>query len=69
MQTLRVEEAKHLLESTAIPIDDVADQVGYHDPASFRRIFKRTTGITPARYRQRFAAVGFRTAGVEAIAS
>lgn len=54
VQTLRIEEAKHLLETGLEPTDDVGAQVGYEDPASFRRIFKRMTGVTPARYRQRF---------------
>ena len=31
-----------------------AAAVGYEDPTFFRRLFKRTTGVTPSRYRQRF---------------
>jgi transcriptional regulator GlxA family with amidase domain len=58
VQTLRIEEAKHLLETTAAPTDDIGMQVGYADPASFRRVFRRSTGVTPARFRQRFHAVG-----------
>ena len=58
VQTLRIEEAKHLLETTADPTDGIAARVGYEDPAFFRRLFKRRTGVTPARYRQRFQGVG-----------
>lgn len=54
VQTLRIEEAKQLLESTGEPTDAIARRVGYEDPAFFRRLFKRHTGLTPARYRQRF---------------
>lgn len=54
VQTLRIEEAKHLLETTGEATDGVARRVGYDDPAFFRRLFKRRTGVTPARYRQRF---------------
>jgi transcriptional regulator GlxA family with amidase domain len=54
VQTLRVEEAKHMLEATSDPIDQVARMTGYEDPTSFRRLFKRLTGVTPGRYRQRF---------------
>ncbi len=54
LQILRVEEAKQMLETTDEPVDAVAVAVGYQDPASFRRVFKRRTGVTPARYRQRF---------------
>ncbi|WP_282608865.1 GlxA family transcriptional regulator [Pelagibius sp. Alg239-R121] len=58
VQTLRVEEAKQLLETTAAPSDEIAASVGYEDPAFFRRLFKRQTGLTPGRYRQRFQSLG-----------
>jgi transcriptional regulator GlxA family with amidase domain len=61
VQTLRIEEAKQLLETTDQPTDAVAAEVGYEDPAFFRRLFKRTAGITPARYRQRFARIAHPT--------
>ena len=58
VQTLRIEEAKQQLETTALPTEEVGASVGYEDPAFFRRLFKRQIGITPARYRQRVRAVG-----------
>ncbi|HSK38724.1 MAG TPA: helix-turn-helix domain-containing protein [Arenibaculum sp.] len=58
VQALRVEEAKQYLETTGMPTDEVAAAIGYEDPAFFRRLFKRHTGITPARYRNRFRSVG-----------
>lgn len=60
VQTLRVEEAKQMLETSNQAINDVAQAIGYDDPNSFRRLFKRTVGITPQRYRQRFKSVGTR---------
>jgi transcriptional regulator GlxA family with amidase domain len=54
VQALRIEEGKHLLETTDLGTDHVAQQVGYEDPAFFRRLFKRRTGTTPACYRQRW---------------
>lgn len=57
VQTLRVEEAKQMLEASSDPIDTIAISVGYDDPNSFRRLFKRTTGISPSQYRQRFQTV------------
>jgi transcriptional regulator GlxA family with amidase domain len=56
VQTLRIEEAKQMLETTNTTIDVIACEVGYEDVAAFRRLFKRRTGVTPARYRQRFGA-------------
>src|SRR5690606_14341498 len=57
VQVLRLEEAKQLLETTGEPTDGIAQAVGYEDPAFFRRLFKRHTGVTPARYRQRFQPI------------
>ena len=54
VQTLRIEEAKQLLEATDQAIDDVAAAVGYDDAAFFRRLFKRKTCLTPAQYRRRY---------------
>ena len=54
VQTLRIEEAKQSLESDDGPIDDIAHSIGYQDPAFFRRLFKKRTGVTPGRYRQRY---------------
>jgi transcriptional regulator GlxA family with amidase domain len=34
VQTLRTEEAKQLLESSSLPVDDVGAAVGYEDPSS-----------------------------------
>jgi transcriptional regulator GlxA family with amidase domain len=58
VQALRVEEAKQLLETTRETTDLIAHRVGYEDPTFFRRLFKRRTGVTPARYRQRFQSIG-----------
>ncbi|TQV86123.1 helix-turn-helix domain-containing protein [Exilibacterium tricleocarpae] len=57
VQTLRIEEAKQMLESTHTPVDAVALGVGYDDAGSFRRLFKRCTGISPSAYRQRFQGI------------
>jgi len=55
VHTLRVEEAKEMLEMTSNAVDHIGREVGYEDPASFRRIFKRKVGLTPSTYRRRFA--------------
>ncbi len=51
---LRVEEAKEMLETSDFTIDRIGHEVGYEDPASFRRLFKRRAGLTPSDYRRRF---------------
>ena len=55
--TLRMEEAKQMLESSDEPIEAIAKEVGYAEPAAFRRVFKRATGISPFQYRKRFCQV------------
>jgi transcriptional regulator GlxA family with amidase domain len=57
VQALRIEEAKQMLETTDEPTDSVALAAGYADPVFFRRVFKRSVGVTPARYRQRLGAL------------
>lgn len=56
--SLRIEEAKQMLETDDDPIDTIAAEVGYAEPAAFRRVFKRATGIAPAQYRQKFRRIG-----------
>jgi len=63
VQALRMEEAKQVLETTDDPVDAVAVTVGYDDPTFFRRLFKRRTGVTPSRYRQRFQSISHMRAG------
>ncbi|WP_136658776.1 helix-turn-helix domain-containing protein [Nitratireductor sp. XY-223] len=57
VQNLRIEEAKRLLETSNIIADEIAALVGYENPAFFRRLFKRCTGITPGAYRRMFQPV------------
>jgi transcriptional regulator GlxA family with amidase domain len=54
IQRLRIEDAKRRLERTPAAVDEIGWRVGYEDPAFFRRLFKRTTGISPSQYRRRF---------------
>jgi transcriptional regulator GlxA family with amidase domain len=54
IQRLRVEDAKRRLERTDDSVEDISWRVGYEDPAFFRRLFKRLTGMAPGEYRRRF---------------
>ncbi|CAA0082028.1 HTH-type transcriptional regulator CdhR [Zhongshania aliphaticivorans] len=55
LQSLRIEAAKKLLESTGLSAELVMQRVGYVDASSFNRLFLRKTGLTPRAYRQKFA--------------
>lgn len=54
LQNLRVEKAKHLLELSDTPVDEISWEVGYEEAAAFRRVFKRITSLSPAEYRRKF---------------
>jgi transcriptional regulator GlxA family with amidase domain len=64
LQHLRIEKAKHLLESTDEPVDEISWQVGYQETAAFRRVFKRITRLSPGEFRRkfRFPAISLATA-------
>ena len=49
---VRIEEAKHLLRTTALSVSNIAAAVGYDDVMQFSRIFKKHTGISPTAYRE-----------------
>jgi transcriptional regulator GlxA family with amidase domain len=58
IQALRVEEAKHILETTDVAVESVSRQVGYEDAASFRRLFRRLAGMSPGDYRRKLQPPG-----------
>ena len=57
VHTLRIEEAKQMLESGDEPVEHIAIEVGYEDAGFFSRLFQRSVGVTPAQYRRRFGAL------------
>jgi transcriptional regulator GlxA family with amidase domain len=56
VESLRVERARLALESGAAPIDAVAERCGFGTVETLRRAFARRLGVSPAAYRNRFAA-------------
>lgn len=60
VQGVRIEAAKQLLESDSGNVETISSTVGYEDPASFRRVFKRKVGLTPAVYRRKFCSIAAR---------
>lgn len=57
VHTLRLEEAKQLLETGSDTIEAIANAVGYEDAGFFSRLFRRRVALTPAQYRRRFGAM------------
>ncbi|WP_370340748.1 helix-turn-helix domain-containing protein [Shinella oryzae] len=44
-------KARQLLETTNGSVESIAWAVGYMDPAAFRKVFGRLTGVKPNVYR------------------
>ena len=63
VHTLRLEEAKQMLEAGDDPIEAIANQVGYEDAGFFSRLFRREVSLTPAQYRKRFGSMRRALAG------
>ena len=57
VHTVRLEAAEQLFESGDLPIEAIANEVGYEDAGFFSRLFKRQVTLTPAQYRRRFGAM------------
>ena len=54
LRQLRMRRARELLETTHLSVKQVIASVGLTDESHFVRDFKKTCGLTPARYRERF---------------
>ncbi|OXS54502.1 hypothetical protein B1A99_26505 [Cohnella sp. CIP 111063] len=48
----RVELAKELLRGSDLSVQEIGQRVGYLNPVSFTRVFKRIVGIPPGDYRR-----------------
>lgn len=57
VQNLRIEAAKRSLETSDEAVDEISVAVGYEDASFFRRLFKRTTGLSPSEYRRMFKPI------------
>lgn len=54
LHRIRVETAKHHLETSRMTFDEIAYLTGYEDSGFFRKIFKKYTGLLPGEYRTKF---------------
>ncbi|MGD8194827.1 helix-turn-helix domain-containing protein [Herbiconiux sp. P18] len=53
IRRLRLDRARALLTSTELPVQGVAERVGYLDATHFIRSFKAAEGATPSQWRRR----------------
>ncbi|HEX7304803.1 GlxA family transcriptional regulator [Lentzea sp.] len=53
----RLDHARHLLETTSLPVGEVAGAAGFADPLVLRRHLRTTVGLTPNAYRRSYSAV------------
>jgi transcriptional regulator GlxA family with amidase domain len=56
VESVRVERARTLLETTGLQIDEVARRCGFGTVETLRRAFGRRVRVSPSDYRRRFAA-------------
>lgn len=54
LQSVRIAKARESLELSRTSVEQIAMDVGYLDVSTLRRLFQRTTGLTPSEYRKRF---------------
>lgn len=54
LQQTRIEAAKKLLEQTGKQMTEIIYDSGYNDAKAFRKVFKKSVGMTPSQYREKF---------------
>src|SRR5581483_10274263 len=59
----RLNLAEELLETTSLPIEQIADRVGYRSAAVFREQFTARRGVPPRDYRQTFRTMVLAVSG------
>ena len=55
IQALRINFAKHKLETTDLHVNLISQACSYEDVRFFRQLFKRFTGLSPIEYRRKFS--------------
>lgn len=51
IKTVRINKAKHLLRSTSLSVQSIADAVGFDTAQYFSMVFRKEVGVTPKTYR------------------
>ncbi|MNJ46898.1 HTH-type transcriptional regulator ChbR [compost metagenome] len=55
LQRYRIEQSKLLLLQSNYTVERIAEEVGFNHPAYFTASFTKIEGLSPRKYRQRFA--------------
>jgi transcriptional regulator GlxA family with amidase domain len=58
LQLKRIEKVRTLLRRSDLSLEDVVGQVGVSDVPSFRKVFQRELGVSPAEYRRQIRLRG-----------
>ena len=53
LQNKRMSQAAYLLTSSAVPVTDIIESVGYDNTSYFYRKFRERYGMSPKEYRER----------------
>jgi transcriptional regulator GlxA family with amidase domain len=61
IQNLKVEKAKLLLVDGTLSFSKISEALGYNNPSSFRKLFKKLTKLTPRQYREKFINISNET--------
>lgn len=54
LSNVRITQAKQLLKDPNLTVKDITYSIGFMDPNYFTRVFKKSEGITPTEYRNKF---------------
>lgn len=51
---VKIEKAKELLRETDFPVEDISDKLAFSSPTYFGKVFKRSVGISPLKFRKTY---------------
>jgi len=58
---LRIKKARQMLLDLGNNIDETAAECGFNETSYFRKVFKKLTGMSPAKYRKLYSAIHINT--------
>jgi two-component system, response regulator YesN len=53
LNNIRIERAKELLANSQMKVSEVSEKVGFLDPSHFYKLFRNSTGLSPAEYKEK----------------